>query len=275
LTVGGGWEFAVTPETGEYQQRATNDAAVAHLDLARALAERAHVHATISRRSRFPSMREMYSGALGRFVPNPELRPERQDLFEVGVSSEATRWDWGIAVFAAFLDDGIERVALPDGNPALFTRVNRVRIRTVGFEAVAGWRPWRSLSLTGHYTRLEARGWEDGAYQLPAEDRPEYLGTITCRYDLDIGLGGAVEWHVVGPRYGADPTVVGGLRHLPAQNRWDLRFSYTTYAPTGWLAGAQLFLRLDNVFDQVIEQQIGLPEPGRTISAGVKLRWGT
>ena len=30
----------------------------------------------LSRRGRFPSLRELYSGALGRFEPNPDLRSE-------------------------------------------------------------------------------------------------------------------------------------------------------------------------------------------------------
>jgi iron complex outermembrane receptor protein len=275
LTFGGGWEFAATPETGDYPDRSATDAVVAHFDLARTLADEVYVHATVSRRSRFPSMREMFSGALGRFVPNPDLQPERQDLFEVGVGSQGRTWDWGLAAFAAYLTDGIERVALQADDGELFTRVNQTRIRTLGFEAVAAWRPWRSLSLAGHYTHLAADVWQDGGYTRPAEDRPQDLGTLTCSFDHRSGLNVALAWSVIGSRYSADPTADGGLRQLPAQAAWNLRFAYTAYPAAHWLAGLELFLRVDNVFDRVVEPQLGLPEPGRTFTVGVKLRLGS
>ena len=272
LTAGGGWEFATTPETGDKPPRAATDAAVAHIDLAHAVAGRSVVHGTVSRRSRFPSLREMFSGALGRFEPNPNLQPERQDLFEIGLSSRGSGWDLGGTAFASYLDGAIEKVVLPDSATALYTRVNRAQIRTLGLEALAGWRPLRGLSLTGHYTLLDARVRQDGAYTQPAEDRPNYLATITCSYDHRSGIGGAVEWHILGPRHSADPTAPGGLRRLPAQGRWNLRLDYTAYPAADWLDSAQLYVRLDNLFDQLIESQVGLPEPGRTISLGAKLR---
>ena len=43
-------------------------------------------HANLSRRSRFPSLRELYSGALGRFLPNPDLRPETLFGSEAGLT---------------------------------------------------------------------------------------------------------------------------------------------------------------------------------------------
>jgi len=275
LTAGGGWEFAATPETGDKPARAATDAAVAHLDLAYAVTDRSVVHGTASRRSRFPSLREMFSGALGRFEPNPELRAERQDLFEIGISSRGPGWDLGGAAFASYLDGGIEKVVLPDSAAALYTRVNRTQIRTLGLEALAGWRPSRSLSLTGHYTLLDARVRQGGAYTRPAEDRPNYLATVTCSYDHRSGIGGAVEWHILGPRHGADPTAPGGLRRLPAQGRWNLRIDYTAYPAPDWLGSIQLYVRFDNVFDQLVTSQVGLPEPGRMVSIGAKLRLGS
>ena len=44
------------------------------------------LHGNLSRRSRFPSLRELYSGALGRFVPNPNLRAETLLGSEIGLT---------------------------------------------------------------------------------------------------------------------------------------------------------------------------------------------
>ena len=44
------------------------------------------LHVGMSRKVRFPSLRELYSGALGRFVPNPNLKPEVLGALEAGLT---------------------------------------------------------------------------------------------------------------------------------------------------------------------------------------------
>ena len=44
------------------------------------------LHGGVSRRARFPSLRELYSDALGRFVPNPDLEPEVLTGMEFGLT---------------------------------------------------------------------------------------------------------------------------------------------------------------------------------------------
>src|SRR5690606_6317308 len=54
-----------------------------------ALGETTRLHAAVSRRARFPSLRELYSGALGRFEPNPALEPEKLLGVETGATARA------------------------------------------------------------------------------------------------------------------------------------------------------------------------------------------
>jgi len=122
---------------------------------------------------------------------------------------------------------------------------------------------------------LQARRQEKGAYTLPAEDRPDYMGTFTAGWTPAGGLDLRLEAAAVGPRHSIDATdAVDGLRRLPAQCTWNLRLARVLRDSGGWAASTEIFVRINNLFDQFAEYQTGLPEPGRMVLAGVKLDLG-
>ncbi len=270
LRGGLGYEFASTPETGDKPPRDPTDAAVGLVRLTWQPLSKTALHASASRRSRFPSLRELYSGALGRFVPNPDLMPERQDLLEVGGVFRNEWWNVGLAGFASFLADGIERVVLSNGEDQ-FQRINVSRIRTLGLEFVTSLRSARGVSLTGHYSLLHTRRQEEGSYTEPVEDRPDYLTSWTLAWIHGSGLQLLTEITAVGARFSADLTdEEDGFRRLPAQATWNLRLGYFLYdLARGW-PRTEIFLRLNNVTDVQVDAQLGLPGPGRVLMAGIK-----
>jgi iron complex outermembrane receptor protein len=274
LRIGGGYEAAATPETGDKPARGTSEAPVLHARLERTIGEKAILYASASRKSRFPSLRELFSGALGRFVPNPDLGPERQDLWEAGFFSRGDRFDATLAFFESRLRDGIERIVLPGGE-GLFQRVNMTEIRARGAEAIVTFRPFPGSVLTADHLILHARSKEDGAFRAPVEDRPDYLSSIAFSIDRASGLGFSVETIAVGPRWSADSTdeVDCGTR-LGADARWNLRVSYQRFRAPPSRGDAEIFLRVDNLFDRRVDAQVGLPEAGRTLSGGIKLGAG-
>jgi iron complex outermembrane receptor protein len=271
LQAGAGWESAATPETGDKPGRGAADAAVLQLRLARQITTGLRLQSSLSRRSRFPSLREMFSGALGRFVPNPDLGPERQDLVELGGVASGQRWTFGVSGFASWVADGIEKVVVSTETQQ-FTRVNVDRLRTLGLEAVATWQPRPGLDLSLQHAVLQARRRVNGAYDGAAEDRPGWLTTLAATWRGTAGPLLRLEFEGLGPRESADVTdVEDGLHRLPAQVRWNLRIGYDLVRPAGWDLGAEISCRLENVFDQRLDSQVGLPEPGRMFLAGVSL----
>lgn len=260
-----GCDRAATPETGGFARSGPVAANAAHLSLVREAGEGLAVHAAVSRRSRFPSLRESYSGALGRFVPNPGLQPERQDQLEVGVLRDGARWRLEAVAFLGRLRDGIERVALSDST---YRRVNRTEIRVPGLEFVATWNPSRHTTLRGQHTLLAPRVEAPGG-DLPAEDRPDYQSLLAADWRPPAGPGAAVEARVTGPRWSADGTAPSGLTRLPAGVTWHLRLSWRWRPAAGTTSAVAAYLRLDNVFDARVDGQVGLPGPGRSVSGGL------
>ncbi len=70
----------------------------------------------LSRRVRFPALRELYSGALGRFVVNPGLDPEVLGVAEMGATFQVGTLNGQAVVFHQRLTDAIVRVAVGEGN---------------------------------------------------------------------------------------------------------------------------------------------------------------
>lgn len=267
LLAGGGYDRASTPETGDKPARDATGAAVAHLRVQRQVGERAVVHGSLSRRSRFPALRELYSGALGRFVPNPDLAPERQDQIETGLTARGATWEVGLTGFASYLDGGIERISLPGRQ---FQRVNLDAIRTLGLEAVVAWRPLAAWEVGAHHTILDSRRKKDGRYGEWAEDRPAYMWFVSMAWAAPWGSRLAVEGTALGPRMSADAAdEVDGLRRLPAQGAMNVRLSQPLREGIGPLTRAEIYARVNNVLDAEIDAQSGLPEPGRTLLIGV------
>ncbi|HEX2189949.1 MAG TPA: TonB-dependent receptor, partial [Longimicrobiaceae bacterium] len=110
----------------------------ARLGATASLGAEASLHAGVSRRARFPSLREAYSGALGRFEPNPALRPETLLAAEAGATAQLGALQLQAVGFHHRLRDAIVRAAAGDGR---FRRENRDEVRSTGAEyqpALAG-----------------------------------------------------------------------------------------------------------------------------------------
>ncbi len=266
LRAGLGWDHGATPEAGDKTPSPANDAVAVNLRLVRDLGEHTGVYAGASRRSRFPSLRETYSGALGKFVPNPDLGPERQDQVEAGLTAVANGVRLEAAAFYGRITGGIEKAAIAGTNR--FERINRSEIRLPGVEASAVFTLRPDLEARLQHAVLAARV-EDEGVERPAEDRADYLSWLELAWQRPTGPGAAVEARVTGPRWSADATAPDGLRRLPAGVTWNLRLSWSWTDVPGSSSDVALHLRVDNLFDQRVDWQTGLPGPGRLVSGGM------
>ncbi len=267
LRFGAGFDHTATPESGPQPGNAADTHPTLNARATLPLPGNAEMHAAASRRSRAPSLRELYSGSLGRFVPNPELKPEQQNLFEIGYSRVAAQWRLEIAAFLLYLEDGIEKISL-DNPERQFQRVNQTEIRVPGLELASGLLVTDDLELTLQHTILAARVKTGAKFDSPAEDRPDYLSRAGLSWQPQRGLGTQVEAVVTGGRWSADSTLPAGLRRLPAGVVWNLGLQWRFANPSRQI---ELLVRLDNVFNRRVDDQVGLPNVGQTLSGGMTI----
>jgi iron complex outermembrane receptor protein len=253
----------------------------------RTLSSALSVHASVSRRARFPALRELYSGALNRYQPNPGLRPERllgAELGATAIGGAAARAGMELQVvgFHHRLHDAVIRVTTPERR---FRRVNRDELRTTGVELLAGWSAARTggpagLSLNGDLTLQRVRVYdrlaEDsaGGSARRAEHQPERRGRLVASVPLPLALRGAVGARHVGAQYCVDPAAAGQTR-LRGRTAGDVALSRSwTLAGAGraLVSALHATVSLDNVSGAAVYDQCGLPQPGRTLRLGLELR---
>ncbi|WP_367871503.1 TonB-dependent receptor plug domain-containing protein [Luteolibacter sp. Populi] len=110
-------------------------------------------HLGWAEKSRFPTIKDRYSYRMGQAIPNPDLKPETVDHFDLGLAGTAwdNRFQWETGVFYSRIDDAIQRfdnVAFTPGGAGLFQLQNVGEAEHRGFETAVGMK-WTDCIETG------------------------------------------------------------------------------------------------------------------------------
>ncbi len=228
------------------------------LGLAYQLSEPLRLRASLGRAYRAPTLNDLYWPRLG----NPDLRPERTEVYEVGldaqhgpVSVEST----------AFLNRGADTILWQPGAGGDWSPVNAGRTETKGVEAKASFRLSEQLSLAGSGTWLSAvdaspTGATAGKALLY---RPSVLGNLTLTAQPLKALTLVVGWSLTGERF----TTAQNTESLPPHDLWSASLAYA------FNEQHTLVLRGENLANRYYVLQPYYPMPGRTFTASWSLRF--
>ena len=264
VSAGAALDGADTPESGDKPPLDRLWDWGARFGLSTAATDNLLLHGGVSRRARFPALRELYSGALGRFLPNPTLKPEVLTGAELGLT-----WSFGLQQlqmvgFHQELTDGIVRVSVdtPGGN--LRQRVNRDEVKSSGLE-ILGAGSVGLISYAGDVTIQRVWQFEDDSDE---KIRPEYEPNISGRlnvavpFALDTTLDGEVRF--VGSQYCLNNDL-GDLQQLENSHLFDVELRRLFQRSGRVLGKVDAVVAISNVTDGVAFDQCGLPQPGRTL----------
>lgn len=234
------------------------------------LAERGvRVHASASQRQRFPALRELYSGSLNRFEPNPSLRPETAQSAEVGAGLIRAGFDVQAVVFRQRIDDAVVRITLPN---ARFQRVNRDRFTSTGVEMTVGTAVGPAAlraDLTLQHARIADATIFDPALRRP-EDVPDVFGSLQASMPMGPRVEAQARVRAVGATRCTNPSTNSLQTQRGAQ-------AVDFGVERRWGSAARMFgrvtasLQLENAFDAAIYDKCGLPQAGRTLRFGLRL----
>jgi iron complex outermembrane receptor protein len=124
------------------------------------LAEGRSLLAGVSRKTRFPTIKERFSGGLGSAVPNPGLDPETAAHYEVGYEQKGETWSAKLAVFQSRLQDAIQAITLAPtacSAPPCTQLRNVGEQRNRGFELSAQFAPLSTLQLNGQVAYVDVK----------------------------------------------------------------------------------------------------------------------
>jgi iron complex outermembrane receptor protein len=221
--------------------------------------------AGVSRKTRFPTLKERFSGGLGSAVPNPGLEPEYATHAEIAFEQAAAWGSLRASAFTARTTDAIEAVTLPGSacsSPPCTQQQNVGKQRNRGLEVSAEVTPSERFTLGGQMTLLDRDNLSSP--QVAVTGTPRY------RYQLsaDVGLAAAWRLRLDANREGRRISNSTGTRVADAFTvvnafvRGDLG--------SGW--GVSAGVR--NLFDELYAYDEGFFEPGRTALLQVDWRYG-
>ena len=268
-TVGLAKDYASTPLTGDKPAQEPLSATGWSAGLRWTPSDNLSAVATLGQRSRFPTPRELYGVALGRFLLNPDLQPERSFLADFGVeynASDALSLDF--TLWANQSDDTLSQRVVTVDNVNRRQRFNISGSFTYGIEAVA------TLAITEKLTGDFSVGLQDD--QVARDEsgvrrnllhRPREQLNLALDWQATSSLDMRAELSYIGRAY--DLADDGADTHLPASASLGLRGAMNV----GRIYNQDIFLTaaVDNLTDALILPQLGLPAPGRSFHIGIRI----
>lgn len=268
-TVGIATDRAATPLTGDKPARESLSATGWSAGLRWTPSDKVSTVATLGQRSRFPTPRELFSVALGRFLVNPDLRPERSLLADFGVRYDASAaLTFDFTLWANDSDDTLSQRVVTIDNSSRRQRSNMNGSLSYGFEAAA------AVALTENLGASLSAGLQDDRVSRDESGlrrnllhRPGEQLNLALDWQATSSLDIRAELSYVGRAY--DLGDGGADINLPSSTSLGLRGVLTigrTHDRDIYLTAA-----VDNLTDALILPQSGLPAPGRSFHVGIRI----
>ena len=210
--------------------------------------------AGISRKTRFPTLKERFSGGLGSAVPNPALDPETATHYEIGYETKGADWSTKIALFQSNLHDAIQAITLPATActvPPCTQLQNIGRQRNRGVELSGNFAPVSTLQLSGQVNIVTI---DLSNSAIRPTNTPEYKYLLAGDWQFLQQWRWSVDAQHESKRYSnSTGTRVAGS--------FTLVNSFVRFAPVARL-GVEVGVR--NLTDQLYAYEEGFFEAGRT-----------
>lgn len=190
-------------------------------------------------------------------VGNPALVPETSRSVDIGIS-QSIKDDLAMIAFNVFYNEFRNLIDFEEGPPPLL--VNRSEVNIKGFELIMELNPWEILRLNGdlNYADSNIKGTEE-----ELRNRPKWWGGFSVLFLPKAGVILNLDAIFVGRVF--DSSIPTGDVEL---DPYALFNASATWRPD---KRVELFLAVDNLFNESYEQFVGFPAPGIAPRGGVKL----
>ena len=217
-TFGVAYDRATTPETGDKPPQAPMDAMAGSAAVRWRAADGLGVTGIVARRTRFPTARELFGEALGRFQPNSDLRPETAVLGDLVIDWTTPRVVVTVNPFLVASEDTISQRMISVGGVSRRQRFNLEGSTSAGVDAQLQARLSRTLSAEVGASFLSAKADEaDGGQRLV--QRPDYELDAALAWQ-DDRFSARAEVRRIGPAVDLGPD--GGEVELPSATEFNL-----------------------------------------------------
>lgn len=222
-----------------------------------------NLHANLSKKSRFPTLKEFYTETLGRDVANPDLKVEKSINTEIGALYKlANSFTCELNLFYNNVENLINLVYLDDGLRQ-YQNIGKAEFKGVELSSV-----FRedNLNMILNYTYLNSSNKSEERESDHLEYRPEHVITLIPSYMFDIGLFVRGELTYIGGRHGVD----SNSYEITSMENYMIMSLYTSQT---FMNKYTIYFRINNLLDKYYEEEFGFPQPGRELFTGLKIEW--
>jgi len=211
-------------------------------------------------KSRFPTLKELYSERLSRNIANPELKPEYSFNTELGVNYSSKILQFQFSVFSNQLTNLIENRQLGNNIQQL---QNKGRGYLRGLEINTENHFLNSIVYL-NYTYLIARNESNNKSSKYLEYRPVHRLNLIIQKEIFSNLMGNLESSYTADQRYQNPDNLS-WKKLNDFFLLNFKMKYKINDFT------QIYLRINNAFDKNYFSEYGIPMPGRELVGGIKI----
>jgi outer membrane receptor protein involved in Fe transport len=212
------------------------------------------LRANHARKVRFPSIKQLYSGTSA----NSDLNPEITWHYEVGIEQTLpARTSLQLTGFYIKAEDFIEK----DSSDVY---QNYQELQFQGIETALTTRAIDNAMLRIAYTLLDTKDKSENATRDQLQYRPTHTVTIEGSYTFGFGLNVYANMKHVADQYFYDDTETL-KKELGDFTVVNLKLNQALGA-----SGFNIYAGADNLLDEAYEESYLLPQPGRTLYAGME-----
>ncbi len=227
----------------------------------------AKIYASVSDRTRFPTIFERFSSRFGGATSNPGLAPEEATNYEIGWAGKLGRANLSTAIFYSDVNNLIQSVNYTD--PVLGAVSQS---RNVGHGYMEGWEGSADIAVTSSFMvggnltvmRISITGGQNK--QAVVTGVPDVKGIAYVKWRPMDALTITPNVEIASDRWTQNTS--GTLTYkLGAYTLANISAEYELQP------GTTLNLTAHNLFDTSYTLTDGYPEPGRTVTVGMKMKF--
>jgi iron complex outermembrane receptor protein len=228
--------------------------------------ETGNAYFTIARKSRFPTIKQRYSGGLGTAIPNPDLSVERAVNYQLGISEKLnSKVRVDAAIFYSDITDMMQSNPVPGtvcDNAKLCNQMQNVgKVTSKGIELGLIAAVTNTLELGGNYTYLDRQNKTDSKLLT---DAPAHKLFTYAKWAATPSLNviGSAEYN--SKRYS---NALDARRYAAGFSMVNAKLSYTLQKDVTLEAG------VNNLLDRNYAYSEGYYEEGRNFFANMNYRF--
>ena len=222
--------------------------------------ENHHLSANLSRKNRFPTMKDRYSYRLGQSIPNPDLISEASWNMDLNYAYiPGSNLQILTSVFYSHLQDAIQAVyGVDPENSAVYQYQNTGIARFYGWEADLTWQPLKALNTAIQYTLTQRENRSNPDLMFTDVPIHKIYGMVdyTLFSHLFFQVGGLYN----SPRISTS----SGQYETESFVSFDFKVAYTILEVLTFEAS------VSNLLDSDYNYLEGYPAPGRQIRLGFR-----